>query len=440
MSPASNHVSDPYALWPEHLTSQIEKMIDLIETRIGPIARETTEAIGEEIPEYESGLLLAEVESIVRGNLGLLVKVLRERRMPIPDELTLVVDNVTKRAHQGHPVTALIRAYRIGHRVSWNAVVEMSQTLPDGNEVAVALARPSMDFIDSLLTSVAEVYLRTAGGRKVAEHDAELRELVESVLGGQEPLIRNESMASAARAVTGTNGFLVFRSQPAPGSNIANGALRRAIASIGQLGVARGRSSLAIPFAGGIVGFLELDELGPTDISHFLERAYPSIEKEAGFPQRIGVSLPCAGPHEAARGLSEAEEAVALTTDERPVVSLSSSSLFDHLLLRRDSILVHMSLNVLENLNESGRSSEAELRETILAFAAAGQNARVAADALHCHPNTVLYRLKRVHERTGLDPGDFTDLIDLVTAVRLAQANANQDGSVPSGHETNHPK
>jgi DNA-binding PucR family transcriptional regulator len=62
-----------------------------------------------------------------------------------------------------------------------------------------------------------------------------------------------------------------------------------------------------------------------------------------------------------------------------------------------------------------------QLIATISEYAACDLNARRAASALFVHRNTVLYRLQRVSEQTGLDPHLLPQLLDLITAVRLVQ-------------------
>jgi hypothetical protein len=49
----------------------------------------------------------------------------------------------------------------------------------------------------------------------------------------------------------------------------------------------------------------------------------------------------------------------------------------------------------------AGDDATARLRETVLAWLAEGANARRAADRLHAHKNTVLYRLQRARELLG---------------------------------------
>ena len=68
-----------------------------------------------------------------------------------------------------------------------------------------------------------------------------------------------------------------------------------------------------------------------------------------------------------------------------------------------------------------------QLIETLREYAACDLNARRAATALFVHRNTVLYRLQRIEELSGLDPHVLPELVDLMAAVRLtegAQATA----------------
>lgn len=49
-------------------------------------------------------------------------------------------------------------------------------------------------------------------------------------------------------------------------------------------------------------------------------------------------------------------------------------------------------------------------------------NAARTAAALYVHVNTVHYRLRRISQLSGLEPRRFSDLMELVLAVRLIGA------------------
>ena len=67
----------------------------------------------------------------------------------------------------------------------------------------------------------------------------------------------------------------------------------------------------------------------------------------------------------------------------------------------------------------------ADLMETVRAYTSCGGEIAAAASALHCHPNTIRYRLGRVRELTGLpDVTDSELFMQLKTAVVIRDAAA----------------
>ena len=62
---------------------------------------------------------------------------------------------------------------------------------------------------------------------------------------------------------------------------------------------------------------------------------------------------------------------------------------------------------------------------TLREYIACDLNARRAADSLHIHVNTAHYRLGRIAERTGYDLRNVSDLLEILIAARLSDAEAN---------------
>ncbi|MFT3716323.1 MAG: helix-turn-helix domain-containing protein [Gordonia sp. (in: high G+C Gram-positive bacteria)] len=60
------------------------------------------------------------------------------------------------------------------------------------------------------------------------------------------------------------------------------------------------------------------------------------------------------------------------------------------------------------------------LLEAVIAHLQNGGSRKAAADGLHLHPNSYLYRLRRVHELTGLDPNSPRDSRMLAAGLLLA--------------------
>ena len=66
-------------------------------------------------------------------------------------------------------------------------------------------------------------------------------------------------------------------------------------------------------------------------------------------------------------------------------------------------------------------------KKAILAYAASNMNATDAANKLYVHRNTLIYRLNRLKQKTGLDPQCFYDLIKLVKLVEMASSNTQEN-------------
>jgi purine catabolism regulator len=76
---------------------------------------------------------------------------------------------------------------------------------------------------------------------------------------------------------------------------------------------------------------------------------------------------------------------------------------------------------VLEPLRRYDREHNADLVTTLDAFLRHRRSWQTTAEALHVHRQTVLYRVRRIAELTGLDPADTEALVELWTALRAAE-------------------
>jgi sugar diacid utilization regulator len=96
------------------------------------------------------------------------------------------------------------------------------------------------------------------------------------------------------------------------------------------------------------------------------------------------------------------------------VVALTDVTLFDHLTATADPSARHLVPEEVRRLVE-----EPALVETLRAYAAADLNVAEAARRLVVHANTVHYRLGRVQQLSGRDPRRFSDLVEMLAALRL---------------------
>ena len=104
-----------------------------------------------------------------------------------------------------------------------------------------------------------------------------------------------------------------------------------------------------------------------------------------------------------------------------PVISLAELPVVQNLLLGATGTMRALLTSMAEEIDLDGRETAAAMRATLHAYADASMNLTRAAESLHVHPNTLRYRLGRIRERTGRDPADFNQLVDLICLLDLLE-------------------
>jgi DNA-binding PucR family transcriptional regulator len=134
----------------------------------------------------------------------------------------------------------------------------------------------------------------------------------------------------------------------------------------------------------------------------------------------VGVSRAHTGLGTVSSAYREAQDAIASTqvTDETRA-QFYADAMLDHIVASSPfkSVLYE---EVIEPLEQYDRDHRAELVATLRAYCASGFNLAGTAKSLIVQPNTVRYRLKRIHELTGQDPFVSNNLILLALALRAA--------------------
>ena len=169
-------------------------------------------------------------------------------------------------------------------------------------------------------------------------------------------------------------------------------------------------------------------------LARLLAQARPAAGPEPSPPWRIVVGRPYPGPSGVVRSYEEAAEA--LDVAERlglpePVASAADLLVYQ-VLLRDRTAITDLVRTVLMPLG-TARGGAAPLLATLAAYFARGGVAAAAARDLHLSVRAVTYRLARVKDLTGRDPGLPADALTLQVAVigaRLLDSQATPLGWV----------
>jgi sugar diacid utilization regulator len=398
------------------VTEEIERVLAALELREDDLAEAMLGAILGEIGPYDrpgGQALLSDVREHCRLHVDLLMGSLRAGRDPDRSDLTFARDAAARRVHQGIPLDGLLQAFRVGHRTLWRAIVAEAAPSPAGREAAITLAGEAMEYIDLASTHVAEAYLRESG--QLAELiQRRRRDLLENLLAGRLPDDAETETLGLGLERDADLLVAVASLQEAPAAN------DRALAEAANaIAASIGSRALVVVRQDEVAAVLPLGGKSPEAIGVALDVARVSAEREHAICMLIGVSGICRGLGEVGQRYLEAHQALRRSNPDRPIVSLSELSPFEHLVASTDRSTRTSIAMEASPLTENGNSA---LMETLRAYLESDLDVARTAEALFVHPNTVRYRLRRISEETGLDTQSFSGLVELLTIARLSES------------------
>lgn len=315
----------------------------------------------------------------------------------------------TRRAAQGLPLDDVLRSFRLGGQLIWEA-------LNDQAEVAGTVDPDTLRQVGSRLWAVVDT---TSAQVAVAYHVAERRmvrvdeqrraELWEGLLSGR--ATDDGFVHEAARVMD----------LPVDGRCVAAviehgwGDGDQLVPVIEQ---ALGRSGIASAWqsrSGTTVGILHL---GDTDIHTALAVLAASSEVP------VGLSLVADGLAEADTAHRQATLALrCLEPGSENAVALQDR-LPEAFLLRSPELSDRLVRSWLGPLLDLEGSAGGPLLETLTTWVATGGSTGRTAETLHCHRNTVINRLRKVEETLGYALAWDAVPIELSLAVRAAQLSS----------------
>lgn len=318
-------------------------------------------------------------------------------------------------ARRGVALRALIDLYSSSAWRLWRHLPVVQQGDSDPGSVVTA-GEVMLRAVDDAIAALAEGY-------QLAQHDliraqeSARRELVDDLLTGGSDV---HGVVTRARGfgldLSGPHAVAVVRSARRVEDadtlvRSAERALRGRHADAGAL-VASKDGQLVVVFAA------PDDEAVAQGVSG-LRKALGSRGPRAGHAGwQLGVSRPRTGADGVRASYREAVEAlgVAQTLGLEDAVVPAGEVLVYLMLMRDRAGLVDLVSAVLGGL-ERARGGPEPLVETLVAWFAAGGTSAQAARALHLSVRAVTYRLERIRELTGYDPGDPRDQLSLHVAV-----------------------
>ncbi|MFF7337076.1 PucR family transcriptional regulator [Streptomyces sp. NPDC008163] len=370
-----------------------------------------------ELPHEE---IAGDIADIVQHNLRLFADVLEHRRAATDGELAQQRDSAAQRAEEGVPLDAILTAYQVGVAMCWE---ETAQDAGPGDLPAVLEIMDRILVLQQQLTSaVSGAYLEARQILDSQEHGGR-HALMAALLTGEDldGFTRRTGLRPAARYLTMTLALAPHPDEagagPAQGAGSGSGAgagvaARRKIRRIRTaLDRFAGTPALTALDASGGTVLLPVAEPPPWDGPGGLRALIAEATRAAGVP--VTAAAETASPDGVPAAVARNAEIVDLVarTGRAPGLYRLSDVLLEYQLSRPSEALRGLA-GLLSPLD-----AKPELLHTLETYLGHGLDRRAAAAALHVHPNTVDYRIRRIDRLTGLSPARPADLQHLSAAL-----------------------
>jgi PucR C-terminal helix-turn-helix domain/GGDEF-like domain len=398
----------------------IQRIATMLAARRAELATESLGAIRAAIPTYaeiDDPAILADVTEHVAENHDALRASLVRGRPVTEQDLAFIRPHAALRARRGVPLADFLHAFRIGHRVIWDAIQGFADLDDEAKDAALEAARLVMEFIDLASTHAAQAYLE-AQQLLLAEGDRVRRDLLEDLLAGREPIPGPRLGAARAAGLESGGRCLLIAAVPVSPADDEL-ALRSAASALARAAGGALRP-LTVVRQDEIVIVRALGTEDPRRLTEPVERVQRELT-DSGARLAIGIST----AFDTTAGLPDAYREACAAIESLPpgggVMSLPDLSAFDYLTLRSDGTVLRLLPAAVRRFVEDDSATGGALTSTLLAYAAANLNAKVTAQRLYIHVNTAHHRLARIEEKTGCDLRDLADVQELLIAIRLAR-------------------
>jgi hypothetical protein len=384
-------------------------LLEWAEAHLPRLIDQACAAVVDRMSLYRDGraVSLAELRRSVDHNLHVLVAAVGDPAAPL--DLAAPQETGRRRAHQGVPLPEVLQAYRITFATLWDALVEHAR----GAGAAGAT--------DELLTAASRIWQLTD------EHALALTEAYRAATA--ELLLAQQRRRSAVVEA-------LLTGQPGPDATPWDAAALLGLPPGGQLVVVaaqtRGFAEESLPgveralAADGIVSGWRLSpalQVGVVSLRD--DQTRPMLDVLRGVAKsRTGVSPRYDSLADTPRALRLARAALAGVPAGAPEVRMFGPSPLAALVVcepDEGARLVSQVLGAVLGLPADDRDM---LLDTLDAYLDHAGSAERAGEVLHCHPNTVRYRLRRVQELTGRSLADPQDLAELAAAAHAVGVGA----------------
>ena len=368
------------------------------------IACSSAHIIRAEEPAYLDFMGFEELASAVRPNvIGLVESVM------VNETTLLAAPRRTgrERAEARVPLTIVLHAYRLTALHIWERLIRLCDDDPSTSRALLDSASALWSAVDVYSQELATAYRDVETERLL--HSARVREAaLASLFSGVGVSGQGFDDAATALRLPKVGRFVVVASDSWPvEQENAPATAERALSSLGVRSAWRSE-------ADGEVGLVSLDR------SHRADRLMGYLTSLT--VGRVGISETFEAIVDTPQAVTQAQLARDTATPGENVVMRFGDARVAALVAATPDLAMGLAQQVLAGVLQQGDDEQRLLLATLRAWYTARGSAAEAAKLLHCHANTVRYRLAKVTALTGRDlhvPSDVVHLYLALEATRL---------------------
>lgn len=411
----------------------VSTVVGRLSHQLDGIAMRMVERYRLTIVEYklaDHDFLYDDVYRVSLDGLQCAVATLEGGRQACPEEFEGIRVGAARRVHQGINLEAFLHAVRLWGQVLWESVLGCTdQGIASEREAALIIAGRVLEHIDMLSIAAAQGYLDELqavwSDREVIRHD-----LLESLIAGEGDSERVRRLARSLRLRLCQSYLVVvirtgeWSAGKAQEYSPTERALLRRIVAEAHARLSPTAGSLLVGMRHGeVIALYPFGDPAEFEVARELCLGLAAELRAAGV--NVGISGVHTGLAPLARSYAEAREAVeiAASIGDRGRVVTFEEVLIDSVV--RSSRHAEQILDTtIAPLLAYDAEHRADLVPTLRAYVDAGFNLTKSAENRHVHPNTVVYRLRRIKELTGRDPHVPDDLLLLHLGLKLIGPSA----------------
>lgn len=391
------------------IEQDLRTVAEAVRRRIPDLAARIEREVLEQVPESHAkddpALSESERTSVLAALTGIVDGLAGGRRLPDrASDAALQEARVVAQA--GVDLYALLKTYRIGQAITWNAIMEEAMRLIPDDAQRIAVLQQASDYHyawnDRATEGVVSAYQAEHNAYFFRSQDRKRRAIVSDLL----------------RGVPTDTEQLGYNLRTQHLAIVAWG--RSSEASIRAIAQAFDARHLTVSGTSGTV----LGWLGASHLGRLLKEAPGRL---AAMPNTyLSVGEPASGAEGFRLSHRQAWQAYRVNRIRPQGLVHYADVALEAMVLRDRQAMRDFVARELRGFDE-GEARTDLLRETLRAYFRSGQNAAAAAADIHVHERTVAYRLRSIEQRLGTSINSRRD--EIAVALRLSDLLAALDGN-----------